>query len=195
MRAEADVKRDVGQIVLETVAGSTYLDLRAIRPDEPLVNGLGLPAKQVYNILDAIDRRLNLDKSDGIHNQKDPTIQDIINFYSSCEMNRELAGLSGHVTGIVFDTLARKTSRTIDVRNTDVFLVRDLGFTPQQKHEALRSIERRLEGSKPRVLLAQPDCTIEEIICFHFVDAYKRLSRHSLRKRVCEFLSKWFEPK
>jgi hypothetical protein len=69
--------------------------------------------------------------------------------------------------------------------------VRDLGFSIQQKEEILRTIEQRLEGSVKRELHTQPDCTIQEIICFHFVDAYKRLSKPSLKMRVFGFLSNW----
>jgi hypothetical protein len=191
MRGTTDIKNEVEQIVLETIAGFTCLKLEELRPNEPLVSGLGLLAKQVSTILDSIDRRLNLDSGPGLHPAPDPTIQDIINYYSRREMNRELAGLSDYVIGVVFTTLARKSSRTIDVRNTDVFLRRDLGFSARQKEEILQTIEHRLEGSVARELHLQPDCTIEEIICFHFVNAYKRLSRHSLRARVREFLSRW----
>lgn len=192
MRVEADIKNDIEQIVRETVAGSTHLEMTEIRPDEPLVSRLGLPSKQVKIILDSIDRRLNLDDCDAIHSATDPTIQEIIDFYSRCEMNRELASLSDHVIGIVFDTLARKSPRIIDVRQPDVFLVRDLGFSTQQKEEILRTVELRLAGSAASELHAQPDCTIQEIICFYFVDAYKRLSRHSLKRRIGGFLSRWF---
>jgi hypothetical protein len=192
MRGATDIKNEVEQIVLETIAGFTFLNLEEVRPNEPLVSGLGLLARQVSTILDTIDRRLNLNCDPGQHPAPDSTIQDIINHYSRREMNRELAGLSDYVIGVVFTTLARKSSRTIDVRNTNVFLGRDLGFSARQKEEILHTIEHRLEGSAARRLHLQPDCTIEEIICFHFVDGYKRLSRHSLRARVRGFLSRWF---
>jgi hypothetical protein len=193
MRGATDIKNEIEQIVLETIAGFTYLNLEELRPNEPLVSGLGLLAKQVSTILDTIDRRLKLDSNPGLHPAPDPTIQDIVNYYSRREMNRELAGLSDYVIGVVFTTLARKSSRTIDIRNTDVFLRRDLGFSARQKEEILQTIEHRLEGSVARELHLQPDCTIEEIICFHFVDAYKRLSRHSLRAGIRGFLSRWFK--
>ncbi len=192
MRGATDIKIEVEQIVLETIAGFTHLNQEELRPNEPLVSGLGLLARQVSTILDSLDRRLKLDPVPGGHPAPDPTIQDIINHYSRREMNRELAGLSDYVIGVVFTTLARKLPRTIDVRNTDVFLGRDLGFTARQKEEILQAIEHRLEGAVARDLHRQPDCTIEEIICFHFVDAYKRLSRHSLRARIRGFLSRWF---
>lgn len=192
MRGATDIKNEIEQIVLETIAGFTYLNLEELRPNEPLVSGLGLLAKQVSTILDSIDRRLKLDSDHGLHPAPDPTIQDIINHYSRREMNRELAGLSDYVIGVVFTTLARKSSRTIDVRNTDVFLGRDLGFSARQKEEILQAIEHRLQGSFARGLHLKPDCSIEEIICFHFVDEYKRLSRHSLRARVRGFLSRRF---
>src|SRR5271168_2826878 len=98
MRGATDIKSDMEQIVLETVAGATCLNLKELRPDQPLVSGAGLPAKQVSTILESIDRRLNLDHGNGLHNAPpDPTIQNIIDFYSRCEMNRELASLSDHV--------------------------------------------------------------------------------------------------
>jgi hypothetical protein len=193
MRGATDIKIEVEQIVLETITGFTHLNLSELRPNEPLVSGLGLLARQVSAILDSLDRRLKLDCDAGRHSVPDPTIQDIINYYSRHEMNRELAGLSDYVIGVVFTTLARKSTRTIDVRNTDVFLARDLGFSPQQKDEILRTIEHRLEGSVARELHTKPDCTIEEIICFHFVDEYKRLSRRSWRARIRGFLSRWFK--
>lgn len=193
MRGATDIKNEVEQIVLETIAGFTYLNLEELRPNERLVSGLGLLAKQVSSILDTIDRRLNIGSDQSLHPAPDPTIQDIVNHYSRREMNRELAGLSDYVIGVVFTTLARKSSRTIDVRNTDVFLRRDLGFTARQKEEILQTIEHRLEGSVARELHLQPDCSIEEIICFHFVDEYKRLSRRSWRSRVRAFLARWFK--
>ena len=193
MRGATDIKNDIEQIVLETIAGFTHLNLEELRPNEPLVSGLGLLSRQVSIILDSIDRRLKLDSGNGLHQAPDPTIQDIINYYSRCEMNRELAGLSDYVIGVVFTTLARKSSRVIDVRNTDLFLARDLGFSTRQKQEILQTIEHRLEGSVARELHLQPDCTIQEIICFHFVDVYRRLSRHSLKTRTCGFLNRWLK--
>ena len=193
MRGETDIKSDIEQIVLETVAGLTQRKIRELRLDDPLVDGLGLPSKQVHAIFDSINRRLNLNYGDARHDNPDLTIQDIIDFYSKNEMNKELAGLSDHVIGVVSDTLARKSPRIIDVRQPDVFLVRDLGFSTLQKEEILRTIEHRLEGSTAHELHTQPDCTVQEIICFYFVDAYKRLSRHSLKTRICGFLSRWFK--
>jgi hypothetical protein len=190
MRGATDIKHDIEQIVLETIGGFTHLNSEELRPDKPLVSGFGLLAKQVSNVLDAIDRRLKLNSDSGLHHAPDPTIQDIINYYSRCEMNRQLAGLSDYVIGTIFTTLARKSSRVIDVRNTDLFLARDLGFSTRQKEEILETIEHRLEGSVARELHRQPDCTIQEIICFHFVDAYRRLSRHSLKTRTGEFLNR-----
>jgi hypothetical protein len=191
MRGATDIKNGIEQIVLGTIAGFSHLNLEELRPNKPLVSGLGLLAKQVSSILDSIDRRLNLDSNNDLHRAPDPTIQEIIDYYSRREMNRELAGLSDYVIGVVFTTLARKSPRVIDVRNTDLFLTRDLGFSARQKEEILQTIEHRLAGSVARELHIQPDCTIEEIICFHFVDVYKRLSRHSIRARIRAFLSRW----
>jgi hypothetical protein len=75
--------------------------------------------------------------------------------------------------------------------NLDVFLVRDLRFSTQQRDEILRTIQHRLAGSVARELHTSPDCTIQEIICFYFVDAYKRLSEHSLKTRICGFFPRW----
>jgi hypothetical protein len=79
MRGATVIKNEVEQIVLETIAGFTFLNLEELRPNEPLVSGLGLLAKQVSAILDKIDRRLNLNSGPGLHPAPDPTIQDIIN--------------------------------------------------------------------------------------------------------------------
>jgi hypothetical protein len=61
MRCEADIKDNIKQIVLEAVAGTAQRQIWELRPDEPLVSGVGLPSKQVYAVFDAMDRRLNLD--------------------------------------------------------------------------------------------------------------------------------------
>lgn len=65
-----------------------------------------------------------------------------------------------------------------------------LGSSARQKEEILQAIEHRLKGSVARELHRQHDCTIDEIICFHFVDAYRRLSRNSVRTQIRSFLSR-----
>jgi hypothetical protein len=66
-------------------------------------------------------------------------------------MNREMAGLSDYMIVVVFTTLARKLPRTINVRNTDVFLGRDLGvFRPAKGGDFAsdRAPAERLGGAR-----------------------------------------------